>query len=436
MAGNGIDFYGDQKAYANLLSQLSVAELQAFGFLDAEGKQRRIHPRKFYKALQLAHDKIQQRKGDPTMANTETQQAAIVPAAEAPQMIMVAGDALAELAGAITTSVGAPLADKVSGELAKVNNYEVVNGPEDYVKALELRKALKGLITFEPQGDSEGRLRVQVNLVLTDAKGQKIGVATETTIGTASVADFYGPLAKLTDRLHDAITSGRGLLTDQIEDARQILERAALTWDNEQRRLKAEAEERNRKVQEQITRTDAAKHWITQLIEHGFQEATVLEILDNPLETVTDLEVETLRNLLVEKLQAEEKAKQETELASAIKQAEDMGMPEVAAELRGEATKPVVVEVPPPAPPARVMPPAPSVAQTTTPRVKGVGRRPVYDIKIVDPLLIPAEWLRPPDAKLYDPEAYPRLRAAAKGQGPQLAVPGVEVTSNSKLTQR
>lgn len=111
-------------------------------------------------------------------------------------------------------------------------------------------------------------------------------------------------------------------------------------------------------------------------------------------------------------------------------------MAEVAAELRDEATQPVAVEVPPPAPPARIMPPPPSVAQTTTPKVKGVGRRPVFDIKITNPSEIPAQWLLPPDGKLYDPEAYPRLRAAARGQGNQLVVPGVEVVSESKLSQR
>jgi hypothetical protein len=138
----------------------------------------------------------------------------------------------------------------------------------------------------------------------------------------------------------------------------------------------------------------------------------------------------------MEKMQKEGEENEAADLAAAVKQALDLGMTDVAAELKGEAVKPVAVELPPPAPPARLMPPPPSVSQSTTPKVNGVGRRQVYDIKIVNPHVIPANWLLPPDGKLYDSEAYPRLRAAARGQGNQLRVPGVEVTSESKMTQR
>ena len=369
------------------------------------------------------------------MSNEEAKQAEIIPAAEASGLVLVTGEGLADLATAIADSVGAPLVSKVEVELAKVDQYGTISTPEAYVSAVELRKALKTLIT-RIADDGGDRVRVQVQMVVTDSRGQKIGIATETTIGTASVADFYDPLTKITDRLHKAVTSGRAALCDKIEAGRALLESAALTWDNEQRRKKQEEEKRQQAIREQQERTHQAQHWIAQLIEHGFQEATMLEILDNPIESVTAAEVETLRNLLMEKMQKEAEEKEAADLAAAVKQAEDLGMTDVAAELKGEAVKPVAVELPPPAPPARLMPPPPSVSQSTTPKVKGVGRKETYDIKIVNPNLIPANWLLPMDANLYKPDAYPRLRAAARGQGKQLVVPGIEIVSESKMTQR
>ncbi len=366
---------------------------------------------------------------------TKAMKAEMVPAAEAPGLVMVSGEGLADLATAIADSVGAPLVSRVEGELAKVNQYRTVTTPESYVSAVELRKTLKTLTT-RIADDGADRVRVQVQMVVTGSKGQKIGIATETTIGTASVADFYDPLTTITDRLHKAVTTGRKALCDKIEAGRKLLESSALTWDSEQRRKKEEEERRQQAIREQQERTHQAQHWIAQLIKHGFQEATMLEILDNPIESVTAAEVETLRNLLMEKMQKEVEENEAADLAAAVKQALDLGMTDVAAELKGEAVKPVAVELPPPAPPARLMPPPPSVSQSTTPKVNGVGRRQVYDIKIVNPHVIPANWLLPPDGKLYDSEAYPRRRAAARRQGNQLRVPGVEVTSESKMTQR
>jgi hypothetical protein len=65
-----------------------------------------------------------------------------------------------------------------------------------------------------------------------------------------------------------------------------------------------------------------------------------------------------------------------------------------------------------------------------------MGRTTRYIVKITNPKLIPAQWLLPMEQNLYDPESYPRIRAAVRAQGKQISIPGIEVIPDPKLTQR
>jgi hypothetical protein len=363
---------------------------------------------------------------------TEAKQDALAPQ---DGTIVITSGALGELANAITQSVGAVLHEKVKVEVEKAEQYRTVADAEQYTAAANLRKNLKGLITTVGDPSAPGRLRVRISLGIMDGTGQKIAVAAETTVGTASVNDLYNPLAGLLDKLHKATTSGREALAADIEAARKLLESAILTWDQEQQRKRQEEERRAREKQEQDDRKRRATHWIEQLCEHGYSLETCAALLDHPIDQVTESEVNSLYELLTDVMQKEEKARQEKELKEAIETAQQLGMQSVVDELKGEASKPVVVAAPPPPPPPAAAPVA-TVAQSATPKVSGMGQTTRYALRIINPNMIPANWLLPPEAKLYDPEAYPRLRAAARSQGTSLKVDGVEVIPESKLTQR
>jgi hypothetical protein len=346
---------------------------------------------------------------------------------------VITSGALADLASAITQSVGTALHETIDAAIEQAIDYQTITDGQSYTQASEHRKTLKGLITMKGDPSDPGRLRVRITMGIMDDAGQRIAVAAETTIGTKSVDDLYGPLSTLLDKLHKATTQGRAEVSGRIEATRNLLERAILTWDDEQRARKQEAERLDKLRQEQEGRTEAARHWIRQLCEHGEKVESCQTLLSHPLEEVTAQDVRALEMRLREKLLEEETKNQERELAEAIETAKSLDMPDVVKELEEQKSAPVVIEAPPP-PPARAI--APAVAQAQTPKVTGQGRRTLYTIRIDNPYDIPAAWLLPQDDNLYDPDSYPRLRAAARAQNMQLKVAGVTVIPEPKLTQR
>ena len=432
-------------AQLDVISQLTNDERRAFGFTGADGYAARMKRDQAEKAIGLARQRLNgrqrqaelqiQTEGETTVANAnqeETTKMAIVPAGQEPLLISTAD--LAELAGAITKSIGMPLHIMIYEAIEKAIDYQNVTDGPSYITACEHRKKLRSLIATKGDLNDAGRMRVRVTMAVMDAAGQKIAIATETTIGSRSVEDLYGPLSTMLDKLHKATTQGRSLVSDQIEAARKLLERAALAWEDEQDRQKKELERLEALKQAQCVRTDAAKHWIEQLVGHGYSLGACQALLDHPLDEVTEQEVKTLESLLRDKLVEEETAKQKRELDEAIETAKGLDMPEVVAELETQANAPVVVAAPPQPPPLR--PVFSTVAQSQAPKPKGQGRATHYTIQINCPDLIPAKELLPPDDKLYDPEAYVRLRARARAEGMSLKVPGITVIPESKLTQR
>ena len=442
-----------------LLSRLSDDDLRAFGFINADGLPMHMNRSIADKAISLVHQKLEQRERQTTPAATiqgETPVAktvkeknrtekvetlpAVVVAPVGPQPIVITSGALAELANAITESVGTALHETIDTAIEQAIDYQTITDGQSYTKASEHRKALRGLITTKGDPTEPGRLRVRVTMGIMDEAGQRVAVAAETTIGTKSVDDLYAPLSALLDKLHKATTQGRSEVSGRIEAARSLLERAILTWDDEQRARKQEAERLETLRQEQAVRTEAARHWINQLCEHGEKLESCQALLSHPLDEVTAPEVRALEMRLREKLMEEEKEKQE-ELAEAIETAKTLDMPfgfinDVVKELEEQKAAPVVIEAPPPPPPLPPRMVAPAVAQAQTPKISGQGRTTHYTLRIDNPHEIPAAWLLPQNDKMYDPDSYPRLRAEARLQGMQLKVPGVTVIPEPKLTQR
>jgi hypothetical protein len=380
-------------------------------------------------------------KGETQMAKAEVQENRITDIvraepAEVAGPIVITSGALGELAAAITASIGQTLHENIAVQIEKASSWQNITDATMYLGASEHRKLLRSLIAKKGEMSDPNRFRVRVSLGIMDGVGQRIAVAAETTVGTVSLDDLYGPLAGLLDKLHKATTQGRAEAAERIEMARAKLEGAVLRWQDEQERRKREAEVKQRLINEQLDRTDRAKHWMTLLVEHGYQLETLQSILDNPIDQVTDLEVNTLENLLREKLLAEEKAKQDAELAEAIQTAKNLGRQDAVEILEGKMNEPVVVAAPPPPPAPVARPVSTAVAQAETPKVKGQGKQTVYDVKIDDPRAIPAEWLLPPDEHLLDPDWYPRIKKAASGQGTALKIPGITITPRQKLTQR
>ena len=443
----------------NIAAQLTPEEQQDFGFarflkapawhytwVDGTPSLDRM--------MYLARQKIKQRerqstaaaepKGESPVEQTTMQGqletgkiTAIEPAGEQEQVMDITAETMADLTTKITESVGMKLHRKIDQEIENGITLAVVTDGDSYKKASEQRKALKALVNLKPDLMAADRLRVRVSLAIMEPGGQnRIGIVRETTVGTTSLLDFYDPLADLLHKLHRATTQGRNDAEQRIEAVRGMLEKAVLDWDAENERKKKEAEEKQRLENEQIARTDRARHWIGLLCEHGYKVETLREILDHDLPLVTDAEVETLENLLREKLVAEETEKQERERKEAIQTAKDLGLSDAVKELEEEAGQPVAVVAPPPPPPPPARPVAAAVAQSFTPDIKGQGKTKKYKIIIDDPTLIPAEFLLPPENKLYDPDAYPRLRNEARNKGLRMNVPGVRVEEVAALTQR
>jgi len=276
---------------------------------------------------------------------------------------------------------------------------------------------------------------VILNLVIADAKGQKLGIATKTTVGMVSLDDLFGPLADMYHKLHRATTQGRNNAESAIEAVRKMLETAVLDWEAAIEKRRREEEDKQRKLNEQKARVDRADHWIKLLAAQGVTPGGVFEILGHDVATITDQEVEKLETLLREKLIQEETRKQEAELQDAIETAKSMGLSQSIIDELSQET-PGVVEAPAPPPPPVFVPVRSAIAQAFVPAVKGQGSTIRYKLIIEDPMKIPAEYLLPPAKKLYDPQEYPRLRAKANLEGTRMSVPGVRVEEEKKLTQR
>jgi hypothetical protein len=377
--------------------------------------------------MELETDKIETIEGPTGLSVMEPEQVAILPPTAA----------VAEFAAAITRAVGAGLHTKITTEISEALKYEQIADGESYKKAAEKRKLLKGLVNKEGDPGDPSRMVVRVTFAIMDDQQNKIALATETTIGTLSLEDLYGPLAGILGKLHKATTQGKNEAMTRIEEVRGILESSMLTYDDQQRELQRQAERKQQLINEQSARTDRAKHWIAQLFGHGVDMDAINGVLTDTL-TATDRQVDSLEELLKEVMVEEQRKKDEADRLEAIKTAKEMGLSSVVAELEAEAQEnaPVVIQAPAPPPPPSFRPVSSAVAQLATPDVKGLGRSKTYTIRIDNPNAIPAEFLLPPPNKLYDPSAYPRLRAEAKLKGMMMNVPGVTVIEDSKLTQR
>jgi hypothetical protein len=131
--------------------------------------------------------------------------------------------AVAEFAAAITRAVGAGLHTKITTEISEALQYEQIADGDSYKKAAEKRKLLKGLVNKEGDPQDPSRMVVRVTFAIMDDQQNKIALATETTIGTLSLEDLYGPLAGILGKLHKATTQGKNEAMTRIEEVRGIL---------------------------------------------------------------------------------------------------------------------------------------------------------------------------------------------------------------------
>lgn len=351
-------------------------------------------------------------------------------------LLMVSSAIPQEVTAQIVSSVGKPLHEEINKEIEKAMSLLVIQDNDTYTSAADVRRALNVFKT----GKGDRTIPVRVSLVIAPSQTDKVGVVMETMAGLASTENFYGPIATMLHNLHRAVTGGKAQAESAIDSARGLLESSILSYQEKLEKLKAEAEAAQRRVNEQNDRTQRAEHFISELGKSGVTYETCGTLLSNGIGKVTEDEIEVLRDLLAEKLEAAEEVKRQKELDDAIVTAKQMGFDGMASDLEKEKAgpaPPIVVEVPAP-PPPRSSPVSSAVSQVAAPKVKGMGKRPTFELTITDPGKIPAEFLLPPVGKEFDPESYPRLRAMAKTEGEALMArcPGIKVTEAKKLTQR
>jgi hypothetical protein len=340
-----------------------------------------------------------------------------------------------EVTAQIVSSVGKPLHEEINKEIEKGMGLLAIEDNDTYIQAADTRRALNVFKT----GKGDKTIPVRVSLVIAPNHNEKVGVVMETLVGLASTDNFYGPIATMLHQLHRAVTGGKAEAESAIDTARELLEDSILAYQEKLAKLKREAEEAQKLVNEQNDRTARAEHYIAELGKVGETYERIGGLLSNGIGKVTEDEITVLRDLLAEKLQAAEEAKQQKELDDAIATAKQMGFDGMAKELEQQKASPppVITEVPAPAP-ARTTPVSSAVSQYAAPKAKGMGKKTVFDLVIVNPSEIPAEFLLPPVGKEFDAENYPRLRAMAKTEGPALMnrCPGIRVEEAKKLTQR
>jgi hypothetical protein len=433
--------------YREVYEKLTPDERQAFGFGAPEfdpSKYPESREPKFLRepwiaqAIELAKIKIASRDRQPNVDAKEKEKQPMADKEAIQKAIDDGGNTIVggveDITNLISGDAGKTLFERVEAETEKAIVLSNIETPEEYVAASEHRKFLKRLIDKEGNPSDPSRSRIRVVVTLVDASGSSVSYAVETTVGKESLEDFFKPLSDVFNKFHKAVTGARGVIERRIEASRSILEESVIKWENVQIEKKRIAEARQAEINKQTDRTQRARHWIEQLYAHGYTVETCQAILDNDLGSVTEAEIATLENLLREKLVEQETRKRDKELAEAIQTAKSMGLSAVVAELEEQKSDPIVVEAPEPAPVA--VPVESAVVQSMVPDIKGQRRKKDYIITITDPMKIPAEFLLPPPAKLYDPDAYPRLKAEARTKGLLMKVPGVKVEEKSKLSQR
>jgi hypothetical protein len=217
------------------------------------------------------------------------------------------------------------------------------------------------------------------------------------TPGKTSVLETFEPLAKMADALHKAITQARARHARPLEQALRVIAQAIGDYlaredakaREAERKARAEAEARERELRARLEAERQAKQ----------------------------------REL-------EEQARKERE--EAARAAEAAGFADVAGDIRGSD---ISINLPPiDSDPRLTFAQEPVIIASAAPKLAGVTRRAVWCFRIVKPELIPAQYLLPPDGRLQDPAAYPRVRKVVEALGEQAGIPGIEVYQESEVT--
>jgi len=307
------------------------------------------------------------------------------------------------LSQSVTAEATKPLEQRIKEAVRGITNALVLQNNREYIKAAEKRKGLLTLL----KGPTEDK---------------------------TSVAETFGPLKRMADKLHSEICAQEKKHSAPIQMAITILGSAILRYDEEQEAARRQKEEEARREREREARIYTARHWFDQLLSYGEQIESLEALVGKSLEQLTDADVSNLEGLVRQAAGKAEEAKARKEAEEAAEQARALGHPDVAEEiLQGAANgSSVPVEPLPPPPPMPSM--APVVAESTVPKVAGTGKRENWLFRVKNPDLIPRAYLMPDDP--FDAKLYPKIARVVRAMKSAINIPGIEVYAEASLVQR
>jgi hypothetical protein len=321
------------------------------------------------------------------------------------------------LSQSVTAEATKPLEQRIKEAVRGITTVLVLRDNREYIKAAEKRKWLLTLL----KGPTEDK---------------------------TSVTETFGPLKRMADKLHSEICAQEKKHAASIQAAVEILGSAILRFDAEQEAIRRKQEEEARRQREQDERIHNARHWFEQLLSFGLMPPTVNSVrvyngeklepleslLGKALGEITDTDVINLEGLVRQAAIKAEEAQAKREAEDAAEQARALGHPDVAEEiLQGAANGAgIAVEPLPPPPPMPSM--APTIAESTVPKVAGTGKRENWLFRVKNPDLIPREYLMPDDP--FNAASYPKLARVVRAMKSATNIPGIEAYAESSLIQR
>jgi hypothetical protein len=310
---------------------------------------------------------------------------------------------LVTLSQSVTAEAAKPLEQRIKEAVRGITTALVLQNNREYMKAVEKRK---GLITLL-KGPTEDK---------------------------TSVAETFGPLKRMADRLHSEICAQEKKHAVPIQMAITILGSAILRYDEEQEAIRRQKEEEARRQRELEIRIYTARYWFDQLLSYGEHVESLEALLGKPLDQLTATDVSNLESLVRQAAAKAEEAKAKKEAEEAAEQARALGHADVAAQLLEEAANAPSMPVEPLPPPPPMPSMAPVVVESTVPKVAGTGKRETWLFRVKNPDLIPREYLMPDDP--FDPKSYPKIGRVVRAMKSATNIPGIEVYAEASLIQR
>jgi hypothetical protein len=306
------------------------------------------------------------------------------------------------LSQSVTAEATKPLEQRIKEAVRGITAALVLQNDREYVKSAERRKDLLALL----KGPTEDK---------------------------TSVAETFGPLKRMADKLHSEICAQERKHAAPIQMAITILGSAILRYEEEQGAARRRKEEEARRERERQARIYTARHWFDQLLSYGERVESLEALLGKSIDQLTDEDVASLEELARQAAAKTEEAKARKEAEEAAEQARALGHPDVAEDiLEGAANGPSVAVEPPPPPPIPSM--TLVIAESTVPKVAGTGKRENWLFRVKNPDLIPREYLMPDDP--FDAKLYPKIARVVRAMKSATNIAGIEVYAETTLVQR